>query len=82
MSGLPACLAVVAGDSRALLVQRGGAFVALSVDHKPCLPEEQRRITDLGGRVIHFGRWRVEGVLAVSRYYQAPPTTYHLPHTT
>ena len=26
-----------------------------------------RRITDLGGRVIFWGRWRVEGILAVSR---------------
>ena len=29
--------------------------------------DETKRINDLGGRVIHWGRWRVEGVLAVSR---------------
>jgi protein phosphatase 1L len=29
--------------------------------------DEVKRITDLGGRVIFWGRWRVEGVLAVSR---------------
>ena len=56
-----------AGDSRAILVQKGARAVALSIDHKPCLPEEQKRITDLGGRVIFWGRWRVEGILAVSR---------------
>lgn len=31
------------------------------------LDDETKRINDLGGRVIHWGRWRVEGVLAVSR---------------
>jgi len=56
-----------AGDSRAILVKKGARPVALSVDHKPSLPEEQKRITDLGGRVVFWGRWRVEGILAVSR---------------
>mmetsp|Transcript_35429 Transcript_35429/g.84601 ORF Transcript_35429/g.84601 Transcript_35429/m.84601 type:complete len:594 (+) Transcript_35429:95-1876(+) len=55
------------GDSRAILVKRDGSFVALSTDHKPDLDSETRRINRLGGRVIHWGRWRVEGVLAVSR---------------
>jgi serine/threonine protein phosphatase PrpC len=31
------------------------------------MPDETRRISDLGGRVIYWGRWRVEGLLAVSR---------------
>jgi hypothetical protein len=56
-----------AGDSRAILVQRGARAVALSRDHKPSLPDETKRITDLGGKVIFWGRWRVEGILAVSR---------------
>lgn len=56
-----------AGDSRAIIVKRDGSAVALSEDHKPELLRETKRINALGGRVIHWGRWRVEGVLAVSR---------------
>ena len=56
-----------AGDSRAIIVRRDGSALALSQDHKPDRNDETKRINDLGGRVIHWGRWRVEGVLAVSR---------------
>ena len=56
-----------AGDSRAIVVRRDGSVVRLSRDHKPGMPDETKRITDLGGRVIYWGRWRVEGLLAVSR---------------
>lgn len=56
-----------AGDSRAIVVRTDGSIVRLSRDHKPGMPDETRRITDLGGRVIYWGRWRVEGLLAVSR---------------
>lgn len=56
-----------AGDSRAIIVKRDGTAVALSQDHKPDRHDETKRISDLGGRVIHWGRWRIEGVLAVSR---------------
>jgi protein phosphatase 1L len=56
-----------AGDSRAIVVRRDGSIVRLSRDHKPGMPDETRRITELGGRVIYWGRWRVEGLLAVSR---------------
>jgi serine/threonine protein phosphatase PrpC len=31
------------------------------------MPDETRRISELGGRVVYWGRWRVEGLLAVSR---------------
>jgi serine/threonine protein phosphatase PrpC len=55
------------GDSRAIIVKKDGSVVALSIDHKPDRDDETKRINDLGGRVIHWGRWRVEGVLAVSR---------------
>ena len=55
------------GDSRAIIVKRDGSFIPLSNDHKPDRNDETTRINDLGGRVIHWGRWRVEGVLAVSR---------------
>jgi len=56
-----------AGDSRAIIIKRDGTVVPLSQDHKPDRNDETKRINDLGGRVIHWGRWRVEGVLAVSR---------------
>jgi protein phosphatase 1L len=56
-----------AGDSRAIVVRRDGTVVRLSRDHKPGVPDETRRISALGGRVIYWGRWRVEGLLAVSR---------------
>jgi protein phosphatase 1L len=56
-----------AGDSRAIVVRRDGSIVRLSRDHKPGMPDETRRISELGGRVIYWGRWRVEGLLAVSR---------------
>lgn len=56
-----------AGDSRAIVVRKDGSIVRLSRDHKPGIPDETRRISELGGRVIYWGRWRVEGLLAVSR---------------
>lgn len=56
-----------AGDSRAIIVKRDGTAIDLSQDHKPDRNDETKRINALGGRVIHWGRWRVEGVLAVSR---------------
>lgn len=52
-----------AGDSRAILC-RGGAVMALSVDHKPNLADEQRRIEKAGSMVRNK---RVNGVLALSR---------------
>mmetsp|Transcript_29345 Transcript_29345/g.44421 ORF Transcript_29345/g.44421 Transcript_29345/m.44421 type:complete len:505 (+) Transcript_29345:174-1688(+) len=56
-----------AGDSRAIIVRRDGSVVRLSRDHKPGMPDETQRINALGGKVIYWGRWRVEGLLAVSR---------------
>jgi len=35
--------------------------------HKPERKDEKERIEALGGRVIWFGAWRVNGNLAVSR---------------
>ncbi|RAL36961.1 hypothetical protein DM860_003883 [Cuscuta australis] len=54
------------GDSRAVLCRNGSA-VPLSVDHKPDLPDEMKRIEDAGGRVIYWDGPRVLGVLAMSR---------------
>jgi protein phosphatase 1L len=55
------------GDSRAILVKKNGKTMALSRDHKPDRNDERDRIARLGGSVVHWGVWRVEGVLAVSR---------------
>jgi protein phosphatase 1L len=54
------------GDSRAVLCSNGKA-IEMSSDHKPNRPDERERIEKLGGRIIHYGTWRVEGVLAVTR---------------
>ncbi|EEY56002.1 protein phosphatase 2C, putative [Phytophthora infestans T30-4] len=55
------------GDSRAVLVHRSGKASVLTSDHKPNRPDERRRIQELGGSVVFWGVWRVEGILAVSR---------------
>lgn len=51
------------GDSRAVLCRKGVPAVC-TLDHKPTVPAEKKRIQDAGGSVmIH----RVNGSLAVSR---------------
>ena len=55
------------GDSRAVLVKCDGSVDPLSYDHKPNGDSEKARIESLGGKVVFWGVWRVEGVLAVSR---------------
>lgn len=52
-----------AGDSRAVLSKKSKAK-DLSVDHKPDLPTEKRRIERAGGFVEES---RVNGMLALSR---------------
>jgi serine/threonine protein phosphatase PrpC len=52
------------GDSRAILCRPNQPAVAMSIDHKPDLPEEKDRIKQAGGLV--FNR-RLNGILAVSR---------------
>jgi protein phosphatase 1L len=54
------------GDSRSVIA-RGGKGYDMSVDHKPGREDEKKRIENLGGRIIYYGTWRVEGVLAVTR---------------
>jgi len=54
------------GDSRAVTA-KSGEGTRVSMDHKPDLPEEEKRIRNLGGFVSPNGR--VVGMLAVSRAF-------------
>ncbi|XP_063238869.1 uncharacterized protein LOC134540210 [Bacillus rossius redtenbacheri] len=54
------------GDSQALLVRRGRS-VGLVNPHKPDREDERQRIEGMGGSVLFWGTWRVNGQLAVSR---------------
>eukprot|EP01024_Parvocaulis_polyphysoides_P019260 TRINITY_DN1869_c0_g1_i1.p1 TRINITY_DN1869_c0_g1~~TRINITY_DN1869_c0_g1_i1.p1 ORF type:complete len:587 (-),score=76.36 TRINITY_DN1869_c0_g1_i1:122-1882(-) len=54
------------GDSRAVLCRNGEAL-PLSDDHKADRADEQLRVEQLGGQVLHFNGMRVMGVLAMSR---------------
>mmetsp|Transcript_60980 Transcript_60980/g.96959 ORF Transcript_60980/g.96959 Transcript_60980/m.96959 type:complete len:535 (+) Transcript_60980:46-1650(+) len=57
------------GDSRGILVSVTGEITEMTHDHKPNNTSERQRIQSDGGRVVFFGTWRVEGVLAVSRSF-------------
>lgn len=48
------------------MLSRNGQANPLSVDHKPALEVEKRRILKAGGHVLHY---RVNGDLAVSRAF-------------
>jgi serine/threonine protein phosphatase PrpC len=71
------------GDSRAVLCNKNGEPKQLSVDHKPNLPEEKKRIEQLGGIVKFDGSdWRIKS-LAVSRAFgdlDCCPYVTHLPN--
>lgn len=54
------------GDSQVVLCKAGDA-VQLMDPHRPNRPDERTRIESLGGCVVFFGGWRVNGSLAVSR---------------
>jgi len=54
------------GDSQATLV-RNGMPVKVVDAHKPNRDDERARIEGLGGTIMHWGTWRVNGQLAVSR---------------
>jgi len=54
------------GDSQATLV-RAGVPLKIIDPHKPNREDERARIEALGGSILHWGTWRVNGQLAVSR---------------
>ena len=54
------------GDSRGIYF-KGNKLIGRTIDHKPDLESEIKRIEDLGGKVTYFGIPRVMGSLAVSR---------------
>ncbi|KAL3635600.1 hypothetical protein CASFOL_020147 [Castilleja foliolosa] len=55
------------GDSRAVLHRSNDVVLPLSEDHKPEREDEKERIEAVGGKVLCWNGWRVEGVLATSR---------------
>ncbi|KAJ8680105.1 hypothetical protein QAD02_015892, partial [Eretmocerus hayati] len=55
-----------AGDSQAALIKNGRG-INLTMPHKPEREDEKLRVEDLGGEIIYFGTYRVNGVLSVSR---------------
>ncbi|CAH1802159.1 unnamed protein product, partial [Owenia fusiformis] len=54
------------GDSQAMLVKNGSQFTLME-PHKPEREDEKKRIEELGGCVVWYGAWRVNGSLSVSR---------------
>lgn len=54
------------GDSQAMLVRQGRPMQIVR-PHKPDRPDERDRIEGMGGTVLYWGAWRVNGQLAVSR---------------
>ena len=68
VAGDPRGLAVAhAGDSRAIVVRKDGSWEALTRDHKPDVLAERERVVKAGGRIAHWGGWRVEGWLSMTR---------------
>jgi protein phosphatase 1L len=71
------------GDSRAILCNKDGEAIQLTIDHKPNLPEEKKRIEQLGGKIQYDGSdWRIKS-LALSRSFgdlDCCPYVTHLPN--
>ncbi len=55
------------GDSR-IIAKKSNQAIALTMDHKPNILSEYKRIKLMGGRIKHNGVWRI-GSLAVSRVF-------------
>ncbi|XP_066292517.1 protein phosphatase 1F-like [Branchiostoma lanceolatum] len=54
------------GDSSAMVIRKESCLEIMDA-HKPEREDERKRIEDLGGCVVHYGTWRVNGNLSVSR---------------
>ncbi|TYZ61686.1 hypothetical protein PybrP1_005698 [[Pythium] brassicae (nom. inval.)] len=72
------------GDSRGVWAKADDEVVRVSVDHKPDLEDESRRVEDAGGKVIFSGCWRVAHDeiplrLAISRSLGDHPLKTNLP---
>lgn len=71
------------GDSRGVLCNKNGEAIQLTVDHKPNLPEEKKRIEQLGGKIQYDGsEWRVKS-LSLSRAFgdlDCCPYVTHVPN--
>ena len=50
-----------------VVIVRNGLSVKIVEAHKPNRDDERARIEALGGSIMHWGTWRVNGQLAVSR---------------
>ena len=46
---------------------RSGVPIKIVDSHKPNRDDERARVEGLGGSIMHWGTWRVNGQLAVSR---------------
>lgn len=68
------------GDCRSILCNGKNKSIQLSVDHKPSLDVEKKRIGKLGGSIYHDGYdWRVES-LSVSRAFGDIDTKPYISH--
>ncbi|XP_024944588.1 mucin-17 isoform X2 [Cephus cinctus] len=54
------------GDSLATLTSHGKTRHLVN-PHKPDRTDETKRVSDMGGFLVHYGTWRVNGHLSVSR---------------
>lgn len=57
------------GDSRGILIDSNKTILLETKDHKPNDPEEIKRIEAAGGKILFYGTFRIDGILAVSRAF-------------
>ncbi|KAG8296594.1 Protein phosphatase 1E [Homalodisca vitripennis] len=69
------------GDSLAVLVRRGVPYQIVQA-HKPDRSDERDRIEKLGGTILYWGAWRVNGQLAGQLREQVARETVNLSHCT
>jgi len=71
------------GDTRAVLCNKNNEALQLSLDHKPNVPEEKKRIERLGGKITFDGYdWRIKS-LSLSRAFgdlDCQPYVTHIPN--